>query len=74
MLGKVKWFNDARGYGFLIGENHDEYYFHRQEVADKTQPLVPGDTVSFDVQQKPKGPAAVRVKLLAPATAPKGGA
>ncbi len=74
MQGTIKWFNDAKGYGFITSGARAEYFFHRMELADKTQLPVPGDPVEFSVVDRPKGPTAVRVRLLTPARMPQEGA
>jgi CspA family cold shock protein len=61
--GKVKWFNDAKGFGFIEQENDDKDVFvHFSAIQDggfKT--LREGDEVSFDIVDGPKGPQAANV-------------
>ncbi len=64
MEGTIKWFNDGKGYGFIISRGAD-YFVHRAHLHDKASLPVAGDSVSFDVEQVPRGPRAIRVKILA---------
>ena len=63
--GKVKWFNESKGFGFIeTGEGRDVFvhYSAIQDSGFKT--LYEGQRVSFDIQQGQKGPSAINVKLL----------
>lgn len=64
--GKVKWFNDAKGFGFIIRDNKEKDCFvHYSEVqGDGFKSLAEGDTVEFDVIDGVKGPAAAKVTKL----------
>lgn len=67
MLGKVKWFNDKKGYGFISGDDGKDYFVHYSEIQDgeKGQKnLTEGEEVEFDVQQTNKGVAAKNVKTV----------
>lgn len=60
--GTVKWFNDAKGFGFIAHENGDDVFVHHtaiQSTGFKT--LEEGETVTFDVVEGQKGPAAANV-------------
>ncbi|KIV70995.1 Cold shock protein CspD [Pseudomonas sp. FeS53a] len=61
--GKVKWFNNAKGYGFILAEGRDEdlfaHYSAIQMEGYKT--LKAGQPVSFDIIQGPKGLHAVNI-------------
>ncbi len=62
MLGKVKWFNDAKGFGFIESENGDDVFVHFSAVKmDGHKSLAEGDSVMFDVQTSDKGPKAANV-------------
>ena len=62
-LGTVKWFNDAKGFGFITPENGDKDCFvhHTAIKADGFRSLSEGERVEFDIVQGAKGPAAENV-------------
>ena len=61
--GKVKWFNDAKGFGFITRENGPDVFVHHTAiVAEGFRSLSEGDQVEFDVIQGPKGPQAANVR------------
>jgi len=60
--GKLTFFNDSKGYGFIRdSETQDSVFVHINEFQDD---IMEGNTVSFEVEKGLKGPAAVRVKLV----------
>jgi CspA family cold shock protein len=61
--GKVKWFNDAKGFGFIEQENGGKDIFvHFSAIQDEGfKTLREGQEVSFDVVEGPKGPQATNV-------------
>ena len=53
--GTVKWFNDAKGYGFISQENGDDVFVHFAAIqSDGFKSLQEGDSVDFEIQQGPK--------------------
>ncbi len=65
MTGKIKWYDAVKGYGFVVGPDQD-YFFHVSQLTNRNQTPVPGDLVEFAVEQRHKGPNAVRVRLVTP--------
>ncbi len=62
--GKVKFFNDAKGFGFIVDDaNQTEVFVHISEVESGVR-LNEGDSVSFEVQNGKKGLNAVNVVKL----------
>jgi CspA family cold shock protein len=60
--GKVKWFNDAKGFGFIEQENGNDVFVHFSAIGgDGFKTLSEGDAVSFEVVDSPKGPKAENV-------------
>ncbi len=60
--GTVKWFNDAKGYGFIQRASGEDVFVHFSAIqAEGYRSLQEGSEVEFDVQQGPKGLQAVNV-------------
>jgi len=63
--GIVKWFDDRKGYGFIEQEDGPDVFVHHSGInAAGFKSLNEGDSVSFEVEQGQKGPAAVNVTKL----------
>lgn len=61
--GKVKWFNDAKGFGF-IESNGMDYFVHFKEIqSNGFKSLKEGDPVSFIASKSPKGQVATQVQV-----------
>ena len=62
MKGTVKWFNNAKGFGFIGREDGPDVFVHYSAViAEGYKTLQEGDTVEFDIVQGQKGPQADKV-------------
>ena len=61
-IGTVKWFNDAKGFGFINRENGPDVFVHFREITGSGfRTLQEGQRVSFNVTQGPKGAQAESV-------------
>ena len=63
--GNVKWFNDAKGYGFISQENGEDVFVHFSAIqAQGFKSLAEGDRVEFEVTRGPKGLQAANVRKV----------
>jgi len=64
-VGRVKWFNDAKGYGFIEQEDGEDVFVHYSAIqGEGFKTLSEGQKVEFEVTQGPKGLQATRVVKL----------
>lgn len=61
MQGTIKFYNESKGFGFVVTENGDEIFVHVTGLIDKVSQ---NDRVEFEVAQGKKGPNAMNVKLI----------
>ena len=65
ITGTVKWFNDAKGFGFISREGGPDVFVHFSAIeASGFKSLAEGDKVEFEVVQGQKGPQAAEVKKI----------
>ena len=62
--GKVKWFNETKGYGFISRDDDaKDVFVHSSAVKDAgISDLAEGDAITFDVEEGEKGPSAVNLQ------------
>ena len=65
VTGKVKWYDEAKGYGFIARDDGGGDVFLRRNAIHHHRVLSPGQCVEFDVVLGRKSPAAANVRLLA---------
>ncbi len=60
--GTVKWFNEAKGFGFISREDGDDIFVHHTSISGSGfKSLSEGQAVEFEVEKTPKGPRAINV-------------
>jgi CspA family cold shock protein len=63
--GTVKWFNESKGFGFISREDGNDVFVHYSSIAGSGfKSLLEGDSVSFEIDEGPKGPKATNVVKL----------
>ena len=63
--GKVKWFNDSKGFGFIEQDNGPDVFAHFSAInSEGFKSLAEGERVSFDVVEGQKGPQAANIEKI----------
>jgi len=63
MQGIIKWFNEEKGFGFILGDDGNEYFLHASKIPDGVIPKE-NDKIEFNPQTTVKGKQAFDVELL----------
>jgi cold shock CspA family protein len=61
-IGKMKWYNPKKGYGFLVRGAGEEIFFHKSSTVGRPEDLVEGEWVLYDVEETNKGPEATEIE------------
>ena len=64
MKGTVKWYDKVKGYGFLQTEDDKDIFIHRSGLESAYVELEADQMVEFEVEQRDKGPVAIKVKRV----------
>jgi len=60
--GTVKWFNESKGFGFITSEDSGDVFVHYSSISGNGfKSLAEGDSVTFEIENGPKGPKAINV-------------
>ncbi len=60
--GKVKWYNEAKGFGFIESETGEDIFVHRTGLVNSYAGLQPEQEVTFEIKQGDKGLVAINVQ------------
>lgn len=66
ITGVVKWYDNERGFGFISGNDGEDVFVHKSQIKEKSfeKELHEGQSVTFDVIEKEKGPSAINVQIM----------
>lgn len=68
-VGKIKWFNNEKGYGFIEGSNDEDIFVHYSAIKqDGYKSLLEGQIVEYELLETEKGLQAINVKEVSSAT------
>jgi CspA family cold shock protein len=61
-IGRMKWYNMRKGYGFIVRGGGEEIFFHKSGVAGEPEALTEGQWILYDVEETHKGPEAAEIE------------
>lgn len=61
-IGRMKWYNQKKGYGFIVRGGGEEIFFHKTGVAGEPNSLQEGEWILYDVEETRKGPEATDIE------------
>lgn len=64
MKGTVKWYDETKGFGFILSEDEKDLFVHRSGLKNPSQGLEEDQTVEFEIGEGKKGPMAVDVVVI----------
>ncbi|MBN1327557.1 MAG: cold shock domain-containing protein [Candidatus Cloacimonetes bacterium] len=65
LQGKVKWFNEQKGFGFISSEDGNDYFLHHSAIVDgNSRSIYEGAEVQFESENSDKGLRAVQVSII----------
>lgn len=59
--GKLKWFNNEKGFGFISGDDGTDYFLHKSQLPEE-ESIAEGEELEFEVNQTDRGSQAIDVK------------
>ncbi len=64
MKGTVKWYDNVKGFGFILSEDNKDFFVHRTGVKDNVFSLEAGQNVEFETKESDRGPVAINVETI----------
>lgn len=64
MQGKVKWYDDVKGYGFIHADNGNDIFVHRTGIKDSQFGLEANQSVKFEIKESDRGTVAFNVEVI----------
>ncbi|UCC54830.1 MAG: cold shock domain-containing protein [Anaerolineaceae bacterium] len=61
-IGRIKWYNARKGYGFILRGGGEEIFFHRSAAGDDADAMAEGLWILYDVEETNKGPEATDIE------------